>query len=115
VVAWGGSDHTNVPPNLTNVVAIAAGRYHSEAVMGDGTVVGWGAVVPPAPTNAVAISTSIIYQHLGLLALQADGTVVGSPPNSFGPGNRFAPLVAGLSNVVAIANGSDGGQGLVLK
>src|SRR5262249_31576894 len=58
---------------------------------------------------------SAIYQHYGSLALKSDGTLVGWPPNSFGPGNQFAPLVTSLTNVVAIANDSDGAQGVVLK
>ena len=34
---------TNVPAGLSNVVAVAAGGYHSLALKADGTVVGWGA------------------------------------------------------------------------
>jgi Regulator of chromosome condensation (RCC1) repeat len=39
--AWGKNDagETNVPPDLTNVVAISAGYQHSLALRADGTVV----------------------------------------------------------------------------
>ena len=62
VVAWGsnGSGQTNVPPDLTNAVAIAAGSYCSLALTANGTVVGWGdlvaANIPPYLANAVAIA-----------------------------------------------------------
>lgn len=38
VKAWGGNNYgqTNVPPNLTNVVAISAGGDHALALVGDG-------------------------------------------------------------------------------
>jgi len=41
VVAWGDNSYgqTNVPPNLTGVKAIAAGRYHNLALKDDGMVV----------------------------------------------------------------------------
>ncbi|MGN6555722.1 MAG: RCC1 domain-containing protein, partial [Verrucomicrobiota bacterium] len=38
---------TNVPPGLTNVVAIAAGNLFSLALDADGAVVSWGAIAPP--------------------------------------------------------------------
>ena len=44
VVAWGDNDsgQTNVPSGLSNVVAIAAGGYHSLALTAEGRVVAWG-------------------------------------------------------------------------
>ena len=39
IVAWG--DLTNVPPGLTNVIAVAAGGYHNLALQRDGNVVAW--------------------------------------------------------------------------
>jgi alpha-tubulin suppressor-like RCC1 family protein len=43
-VAWGDNSYgqRNVPPGLSNVVAVAAGAYHSLALKADGTVVAWG-------------------------------------------------------------------------
>lgn len=76
VVAWGAGNGTNlsnnflnseqgqsiVPAGLSNVVAIAAGGYHSQAVRSDGTVVGWGdnlfgeSTTPAGLTNITAIA-----------------------------------------------------------
>ncbi len=114
VLAWGVDSfgQTNVPPNLTNVIAIAGGWHHSAAVKADGTVVAWGdnnagqTNVPSNLTNAVAIS-SRSGDHI--MALRADGRVVVWGDNSHGQTN----VPAGLSNVVAIAAG--GYQCLVLR
>ncbi|MGA2659692.1 MAG: carboxypeptidase regulatory-like domain-containing protein, partial [Verrucomicrobiota bacterium] len=103
VTAWGdnSSGQTNVPPNLTNVVAIAAGYDFSLALKADGTVVGWGdnasnqITVPSGLSNVVAIAAG--YQFS--LALKADGTLA-----AWG-GNSAQNRVAGLSNVLAIAAG----------
>jgi phage-related tail fiber protein len=45
VLVWGNNidGETNVPPGLSNVVAIAAGAYHCLALKSDGNVVAWGA------------------------------------------------------------------------
>ncbi|NOS69808.1 MAG: DUF5011 domain-containing protein, partial [Verrucomicrobia bacterium] len=44
VVGWGNNFYgqANTPANATNVVAIAAGAYHSLALKGAGTIIGWG-------------------------------------------------------------------------
>jgi alpha-tubulin suppressor-like RCC1 family protein len=44
VVAWGANDvgQTDVPPNVTNVVAMAARSDHSLALRADGSMVSWG-------------------------------------------------------------------------
>ena len=44
VVAWGATTtaRQRCPAGLNNVVAIAAGGYHSLALTSDGTVVAWG-------------------------------------------------------------------------
>lgn len=85
-------------PDLTNVVAIAAGWLSFDLVLkSDGTVVHWGGspTPPPGLSNVVAIATGHSYG----LALKSDSTIVGwgFPPT--------ATLPAGLSNVVAIAAG----------
>ena len=106
VVAWGRNDsgQTNVPPGLSNVVAIAGGGAHSLALQNNGTVVAWGnndfgqTNVPPGLSNVVAIAGGSYHS----LALQNNGTVVAWGDNGFGQTN--VPL--GLSNVVAIAGGS---------
>jgi hypothetical protein len=88
VGAWGSNAYgqTNVPPWLTDVVAIAAGWYHNLALQSDGTVVGWGSNVygqtnvPLWLTNGVAIAAGYYYS----LALKGDGTLVGWGANDYG-------------------------------
>src|SRR5262245_18920552 len=44
VIVFGnnGAGQTNVPPSLTNAVAVSAGYDHILALTSEGTVVGWG-------------------------------------------------------------------------
>jgi alpha-tubulin suppressor-like RCC1 family protein len=110
VVAWGSQ--TQVPTGLTNVVAIAAGSYHSVALRGGGTVTVWGsnaydqANVPAGLSNVVAIAAGTIHS----LALRADGTVVawgaGGPGTSGHPHYGQSVPPAEIGPVVAIAVGS---------
>jgi hypothetical protein len=101
VVAWGANDslQSQVPPGLTNVVAVAGGESHSLALRGDGSVVAWGfnlsgqTNVPSNLTDATAIAAGQTFS----LALRSNRTV------SVWGGLGAAP--AGLSNVVAIAGG----------
>ena len=92
-----------VPGDLTNVVAIAAGAYHSLALKGDGSLVAWGynatgqTNVPGGLSNVVAVAAGFTDS----LALKADGTVVAWGDNSYGQTN----IPAGLANAVQIAGG----------
>src|SRR5205823_376760 len=91
-----------VPPGLNNVVAIAAGGYHSLAVKNDGIVVAWGdnsqnqCGAPPSLTGVVAVAGGGSHS----LALKADGSVAAW-------GNAFSAQcdVPALSNAVAVAAG----------
>jgi alpha-tubulin suppressor-like RCC1 family protein len=106
VIAWGCNDQyqTNVPPGLSNVIAIAAGGDGCLALKGNGTVVQWGELnlaylQPPADlTNVVAISEGA---DPFWLALKNDGTVRAWGGNDDG----CSTVPPGLSNVVAIAAG----------
>jgi hypothetical protein len=103
VAAWGGQylGETNVPPGLSNVVAIVAGRSaHSLALKCDGTVAAWGGNrgetnIPAGLTNVVAVAGGIGFD----LALKADGTVTAW-------GNYSPGVPVGLTNAVAIAAGA---------
>jgi alpha-tubulin suppressor-like RCC1 family protein len=114
IVPWGSnsSGQTNVPADLGNVLAIAAGGENSMALKSDGTVRVWGnnsygqTNVPAGVSNAVAIACGGFYH---CLALKGDGIVVGWGLNGFGKAN----VPAGLSNVVAIAAGDN--HSLVLQ
>jgi alpha-tubulin suppressor-like RCC1 family protein len=99
VVGWGtfGSE-TNVPADLSNVIAISASWSGAcLALKADGTVTNWGVRslgMPPSVTNVVAISAG----YNGAAALKSDGTVV-----AWGLyGNNFQ---SGISNVIALACG----------
>jgi alpha-tubulin suppressor-like RCC1 family protein len=103
VVGWGdhGDGETTTPSGLNNVIALAAGNYHSLALKSDGTVVGWGydgddEATPPSGLNTV-VAIAAGSRHS--LALKSDGTVVGWGDNGYGQ----TDVPAGLSGVVAIA------------
>ncbi|SPE50379.1 hypothetical protein SBV1_1120016 [Verrucomicrobia bacterium] len=104
-VGWGNDAYgqTDVPPGLTNVVAVAAGEYHSLALLGDGTVVGWG-LDWAGQTDVPAELGSVVEIAAGAavsLALKSDGTVVAWGDNSEGQ----STVPSGLSGVVGIACG----------
>ena len=105
VVGWGnnGNGQATIPGDLSNVVQVAAGYYHSLALKSDGTVVGWGydgygqATIPVGLSNVVQVSAGDSHS----LALQSDGTVVGWGLNAVGQ----TTIPVGLSNVVQVAGG----------
>jgi len=105
LVTWG---QTNVPPGLTNVVAISAygsdGNIHILALKADGTVVGWGrnTNVPAGLSNVMAISVGIDHS----LALHSNGTVTAwvAAVRTW-PDYGQAIVPAGLTNVIAVAAG----------
>jgi GH25 family lysozyme M1 (1,4-beta-N-acetylmuramidase)/alpha-tubulin suppressor-like RCC1 family protein len=129
LLAWGaGMTNANatpnygqsvVPPNLSNIVAVAGGLYHSLGLRGDGTVAAWGAgwtnkgispnwgqaIVPGGLSNAVDVSGG--YYHS--LALIGDGTVkawgAGTTNAGANPQYGQAQVPDGLSNAVAVAAG----------
>jgi hypothetical protein len=105
IVAWGDNStgQTNVPPGLSNVVAVAGGYGHSLALRKDGTAKAWGddstgqTDVPLSVSNVVAIASG--YSHC--LALRRDGTVAAWGDNS----DSQCTVPQGLNNVMAIAGG----------
>lgn len=113
VQVWGGGalGETNLPPGLTNSVAVSAGANHGLALRNDGTIVAWGAtnfgqaIIPDGLSNVVEVAGGVRHS----VALLGDGTVAAWGDNSFGQTN----VPAGLSNVVAIAAG--GFHSLALK
>ncbi|MGO8701322.1 MAG: hypothetical protein ACLQVY_26855 [Limisphaerales bacterium] len=78
VAAWGASP--SLPTGVGNVVAVAAGEYHSLAITSSGTVLDWGAnhsgegIVPAGLSNVVALAAGWSYS----LALCASASVSGS-------------------------------------
>ena len=99
--AWGENDDgESDAPAFTNILAIAAGEFHSVAVKDDGSVVQWGydwGDVPANLTNAISVAAG--YSHS--IALRSDGTV-----ETWGATNDYANFVpANLSGVKTVACG----------
>ena len=108
VVAWGADyvGQANVPPGLSNVVAIAGAYDHSLALKNDETAVAWGdnlygeATVPAGLGNLVAVAGGESYS----IALKNNGTVAAWGADIY-PGAGETNVPAGLNNVVMIASG----------
>ena len=107
VLAWGcdtlpedDEGQCDVPPGLSDVVAIAAATHYSLALKADGTVVKWGGASLPIPaevTDVVAIASG--GYSVGDFALKADGTVLAWwAEGGINPGIR-------LFDVISIAAG----------
>lgn len=106
VLAWGDNQMgaTNVPPDLTNVVAIAGGTFHSVALRSNGAISTWGGNSMgqrnvPSDLGGVS-SVAVGFYHN--LALTREGRVVGWGHNSYGQTN--APAEA--TNAIAVAAGA---------
>lgn len=105
VFAWGlnSSGQTNVPPTLTDAIAVAAGEGHTLALRANGTVVAWG-LNNEGQTNVPANLTGVVAIAAGgnhSLAVKNDGTVVAWGSN----GNGQTNVPPGLTGVVAVAGG----------
>jgi alpha-tubulin suppressor-like RCC1 family protein len=116
-----------VTSGLSNVVAVAAGSDYSLAVDANGVVWSWGdgasgqlgdgeftnSVLTPSPISGVSNIVSVAAGLQHTLALRADGVVWAWGDNGSGelgigasPTSTNSPaLVAGLSQIVAIAAG----------
>ena len=107
VTGWGDATfgQSEMPSDWINIVAVAAGGYHTLALTGDGRVLATGddsaqqCDVPFGLSNVVAIAAGAYHS----LALLNDSTVVAWGDNSLGQ----STVPAGLSNIVAIAAGTD--------
>lgn len=105
VVGWGDDQagQATPPSDLTNVVAVAGGDFHSVALRRDGTVVTWGyaggadLAPPPGCTNIIAIAAGARH----CLALRLDGTVLAWGDNRRGQ----TQVPAGTLGIRAIAAG----------
>jgi hypothetical protein len=95
---------TNLPSDLTNAVAIAAGNSLGFAVRSDGTVTEWGDYIPTRTVPGVSDAVTIASANSGLIvALRTNGNVV-----EWMAGTGPATPVSGVSNAVAIAAGAKG-------
>jgi len=106
IVAWGADyvKQIEVPPGLSNVVAIAGAYDHSLALKNNGTVVAWGdntfsqTNVPPGLNNVLAVAGG----QYSSMALRNNGRVTAWGGNILSVTN----VPAGLNNVVMIAGGT---------
>ena len=119
--AWGLSNITNFPANLTNVVAVAQGptATYGLALKSDGKVVVWsaGSSVTNVPTNLSNV-VSIAAGTSHCLALKSDGLIASWGDNTSGqrsipaslyssyPTTKPVAIAAGRSHSVALR--SDG-------
>ncbi|MBI5383402.1 MAG: immunoglobulin domain-containing protein [Verrucomicrobia bacterium] len=112
VFAWNSEGATWVLDGFSNVVAVAAGGWNSLALRSDGTVVALDGAAVAGLSNVVAIAVGG-KQSGGLsshsLALRSNGTVVewGDYFDDLLWTNLPAAPPPGLSNVMAIACGTD--------
>ncbi|WP_444705554.1 hypothetical protein [Microbacterium aurantiacum] len=118
VVAWGDNafGQTAVPAGLADVVAIAAGRFHSLALHSDGTVTAWGSnffgqsAVPAGLANVVAITAGYVLS-MAIVGVASVDEVAPVPSAAQAP----AANAAGWNNtdVTVSWNWSDGdGSGI---
>jgi len=99
--SWG---QTTITPTSTNLIAIAAGAWHSLGLLESGRVIAWGddengqCDVPSYLQNVISIAAGGYHS----LALRADKTVVGWGAND----SLQASVPSSASNVVALAAGT---------
>jgi alpha-tubulin suppressor-like RCC1 family protein len=107
VIAWSPSSSalTNIPPGVSNVIALAAGDYHALALLESGRVASWAQpgfqVVeqpPPGLSNVISIAAGTWHS----LALGKDGSVRAWGWTDHGQCN--VPL--GLQDVISVAGGT---------
>lgn len=106
VVVWGADyvKQAEVPPGLSNIVAIAGAYDHSLAIRDNGTIVAWGdntfnqTNVPAGLNNILAVAGG----QYSSMALRNTHTVVAWGGNILSVTN----VPAGLNNVVMIAGGT---------
>jgi trimeric autotransporter adhesin len=92
-----------LPPDLTNVIAVAAGGGNGLVLTSDRRAIPWGT---SAETNFAAPLTNVIAIAAGpgsSMVLKADGSVVTAPPTSVPPkGPGFCSIAAGGSFYLAV-------------
>ena len=113
VAAWGGNGafQINVPINVTNAVAVAAGSDHSLALRTTGAVAGWGdntngeTAAPSNLTNAAAIAAGDRFS----LALESNGVVVAWGIQTTVPAKatNVVAIAASVSNALALTEGGN--------
>ncbi len=116
VGGWGdnASNQINVPADATNIIALAAGAWHSLLLRSNGTVSAWGlnwngqCNVPSNLTNALAIAAGGYHS----LAITADGVVAAWGANDYGqlavPASLHDPMAVAAGAWHSLALSTDG-------
>jgi len=106
VVAWGSnSNGQTTTPSLSGVAAVAAGAYHSIALLDAGTVVAWGlntseqTIVPATATDVTDIAAGVDHN----LARKSNGTIVAWGSIAFGK----ATVPSDITTATKVAAGKD--------
>ena len=105
LAVWGDNSYgqTNMPPGLTNVIAIGANFYNNIVLRSDGTLTVWGNLNGIyVPTNSVAGVSNVVEVSAGYnneLVLKSNGK-----PFLWGQGvaSSLTNIVAAQSNIVAV-------------
>ena len=105
VTAWGDDSggQTNVPPNLTDIVAVSGGDYHTLVLYHDGTLLAWGYDgdgQTNVPTNALPF-VSIASGTAHNLAITETGSLVAWGRNGSGQCNIPAAASNGVAAIAA--------------
>ncbi len=107
VSGWGSGWYGRVlpPPDLSNVVAVAAGDYHGLAIRNDGSLAMWGHYYGRVPVGSpppdLGPVTAIAGGRSHTLAVTAEGRVRAWGDNSDGQ----TDVPEGLADVIAVAAG----------
>jgi alpha-tubulin suppressor-like RCC1 family protein len=107
VLVWGynGNGECNVPADLTNAAAVAAGGNHVAALRADGTVTAWGyngysqCSVPSGLSDVIEVAAGSAHT----VALRKDGSVAAWGKASYG----LRDVPSYLTDAVAVAAGGN--------
>ncbi|MCF3648841.1 matrixin family metalloprotease [Synoicihabitans lomoniglobus] len=99
VVTWGNDTYiSQIPPGLSQVIAVATGGDVAVALLPNGETRVWGYILaarPLAPTDSPVVDISV--NRSGILSLLADGSVRGT--------SGFSRVPRGLKQIVEISAG----------
>jgi hypothetical protein len=119
VVAWGSNSNSQArAPVLANVAAVAAGDFHSIALLDDGQVVEWGKSVGGVSKPTLTGVTDIAAGGSHNLVRQSNGRVLAWGDNTYGQATAPTDIVTAVKvaagsrhSLALLANGTVRGWG----